>query len=114
MTQIYSAKVAKALGGGYTRSVLTSVSGSASTAFATISIVGDIRMAVTGTFQSATVSLQVRDPNGVYAEVSGSPITAAKDVVFSFPQYCKNTFRVSHGQTAAKPNLSVWLQGSDN
>ena len=113
MTAIYVGNINKLLGGGFTKSVLTSASGTASAAFATLSVVGDIRMVVTGTFQSATVSLQVRDPNGVYAEVSGSPITAAKQVVFSFPRYCQNTFRVSHSQTAAAPILSVWLQGSD-
>ena len=112
MTEIYASKVYGILGGGATISNLISASGTASVALATTTITGDVRMAVLGTFGSATVSLQIRDPNGVYAEVSGSPITAAAQNLFSFPQYCRNTFRVNRSQSAANTNLAIWLQGA--
>lgn len=111
MADIYTVRVLGYLGGANTVSNLVSVS--ASGPVATTTITGDIRWSVKGTFSSATVTLQVKDPNGVYAVVSGSSITAAKDQIFTFPRYCRNTFRTSSTLSTTDILLSIWSQGAN-
>lgn len=96
------------------KTVSNLVSASVSTPTATTTITGDVRFAVTGTFSSATVTLQVRDPNGVYAVVSGSSITAATQTVFSFPPKAKNVFRAGITASTTDVLLSLWLQGGNS
>jgi hypothetical protein len=113
MAEIYAAKVYGVLGGGATNSNLVTASGTASIGVATTTITGDIRMHLLGTFSSTTAKLQIKDPNGVYADVSGGSATAAVQKVFAFPQHCRNTFRTLLSQSSTAFNLSIWLQGAN-
>jgi len=96
------------------KTVSNLVSASVSVPTATTTITGNVRFAVAGTFSSATVTLEVRDPNGVYAVVSGSSITAAATTLFSFPPKAKNIFRAGITGSAADVLLSLWLQGGSS
>ena len=113
MADIYTARTYGILGGGATNANLVSASGSGSAAFATTTITGDVWWKIAGTFSSATVSLQIKDPNGVYTEVAASPTTSAEEATFSFPAYTRNTCRVNVSQTSATSNLSLWVQGAN-
>ncbi len=74
-----------------------------------ITVIGETRLSLTGTFGSGTAQLQARGPDGVYVSVTGGSFTAATDTLFDFPENTRNDLRVSlSGSTS--PALKVWLQ----
>jgi len=111
MADIYTNRILGILGG--TTGINTLTSTSASGGVATTTITGDIWFDIRGTFSSANIALQVRNPNGVYASVSGTTITAAAQQYISFPQYARNTFRFLVGPSTTDTLLSIWVVGAN-
>jgi len=112
MAEIYTNRLLGLVGGAGTVDSLTSAVTTGSAVFATTTITGDVWWKVAGTFASATVSLQVRDPNGVYTQIAASPTTSAEEATFSFPQYAKGIYRFNVSQTSASASLSLWIKGA--
>ena len=112
MAEIYTNRLLGLVGGAGAVDSLTSAVGSGSAVFATTTITGDVWWKIAGTFASATVSLQLKDPNGVYTEIAASPTTSAEEATFAFPQYSKGIYRVNVSQSSATATLSLWLKGA--
>lgn len=75
-----------------------------------VTAIGPIVLILTGTFDSATIQLQVRPPGGSYINVTDGSFTAAAAKVFNFPANTKNDYRVSVSGGGGSLDVDMLIQ----
>lgn len=77
-----------------------------------VTVLGPVRVSLTGDFGSGTAQVQVLLPDdGNEVNVALGSFTAVTDTIFDFPERSETDIRVDlSGSTA--PALLVWIQGN--
>ena len=76
---------------------------------ASLKVVGDCRLSLSGDFGSGTAKVQAKDPGGNSVDIAGASYTAATDTLLNFPTDAVNEVNIDlSGSTG--PALVIWWQ----